>query len=68
MKMLLRTAFLPLLALLAAHSPVQATWYSENIENGADIIMMDRLPIPATSFTGNSGFIESLSNEKVAPR
>jgi hypothetical protein len=41
---LTRKLALPLaaaLALVASSTGVQATWYSENIESGADIIMMD---------------------------
>lgn len=39
----LRRIVLAILTLAAALSgiPARATWYSENIENGADIIMMD---------------------------
>ncbi|MCX6929207.1 MAG: PA14 domain-containing protein, partial [Verrucomicrobia bacterium] len=62
MRPLLRQRIVALLLLIfaAAYSPLRATWYNENIENGADLIMMDlRWPWwpSATYFANwNSGF------------
>lgn len=40
-------------------------WIKDHADGRWHLIGMARLPIPATSFAGNSGFIESLSGEKV---
>jgi hypothetical protein len=40
-------------------------WIKDHADGRWHLIGIARLPIPATSFTGNSGFIETLSNEKV---
>lgn len=52
--------FLILVSLLSSRLEARATWYSKNIENGADIIRMDlRWPwwSPASYFVNwNSGF------------
>jgi hypothetical protein len=40
-------------------------WIKDHANGRWHLIGVARLPIPATSFTGNSGFIESLSGEKV---
>lgn len=40
-------------------------WIKDLADGRWHLIGIARLPIPATSFTGNSGFIETLSNEKV---
>ncbi len=39
-------------------------WLKDHADGQWHLIGMARLPIAATSFTGNSGFIEPLSNEK----
>ncbi len=41
-----------------------ARWIKDHADGKWHHIGTARLPIPATSFTGNSGFIEPLSNEK----
>jgi hypothetical protein len=52
---LLRKSFYLLLVLVLSLSPIQATWYREEIEDGADIIMMDlRWPFwPSGSYFAN---------------
>jgi hypothetical protein len=40
-------------------------WIKDHADGRWHLIGVARLPIPATSFTGNSGFIETLSNAKV---
>ncbi|MCX6996696.1 MAG: PA14 domain-containing protein [Kiritimatiellaeota bacterium] len=40
-------------------------WIKDPVDGRWHLIAMARLPIPATSFTGNSGFIETLSDGKV---
>jgi hypothetical protein len=40
-------------------------WIKDQADGRWHLIGMARLPIPATSFTGNCGFVETLSNEKV---
>lgn len=42
-----------------------ARWIKDHADGQWHLIAMARLPIPATSFTGNSGFIEPLTGEKV---
>jgi len=48
----------------ASHAYV-GRWIKDHADGRWHLIGIARLPIPATSFTGNSGFIETLSNEKV---
>jgi predicted GH43/DUF377 family glycosyl hydrolase len=48
----------------ASHAFV-GRWIKDHADGRWHLIGIARLPIPATSFTGNSGFIETLSNEKV---
>ena len=40
-------------------------WIKDHADGRWHLIGVARLPVPATSFAGNSGFIETLSNEKV---
>jgi hypothetical protein len=47
----------------ASHAFV-GRWIKDQAAGRWHLIGVARLPIPATSFTGNSGFIEPLSNEK----
>jgi len=46
----------------AAHAYV-GRWIKDHADGRWHLIAIARLPIPATSFTGNSGFIEPLSGE-----
>lgn len=48
----------------ASHACV-GRWIKDRADGRWHLIGIARLPIPATSFAGNSGFIETLSNEKV---
>ena len=40
-------------------------WIKDQVDGRWHLVAIARLPIPATSFTGNSGFIETLSDGKV---
>lgn len=47
-----------------ASSAYVGRWIKDQAANRWHFIGMARLPIPATSFTGNSGFLEPLTSEK----